>query len=150
MLFPATAELPAVEVRKLVLNVEEIWHDNGPRLAVPLLRGSVAAAVKNPYAGGYVENIQPMMEALKPLGREMAVRLVAALGRRSDLRRPVTEQTAVDRASDHLGEHLHRTGGLAVTRARKRPGSPDAGAGARPGVRLTLEPLELGQHDVGR
>ena len=80
MLFPATAELPAVEVRKLVLNVEEIWHDNGPRLAVPLLRGSVAAAVKNPYAGGYVENIQPMMEALKPLGREMAVRLAAALG----------------------------------------------------------------------
>ena len=80
MLFPATAELPAVEVRKLVLNVEEVWHDNGPRLAVPLLRGSVAAAVKNPYAGGYVENIQPMMEALKPLGREMAVRLVAALG----------------------------------------------------------------------
>jgi len=80
MLFPATAELPAVEVRKLVLNVEEVWHDNGPRLAVPLLRGSVAAAVKNPYAGGYVPNIQPMMEALKPLGREMAVRLVAALG----------------------------------------------------------------------
>jgi len=36
--------------------------------------------VRNPYAGRYVEDIQPMMEALKPLGREMAARLVEALG----------------------------------------------------------------------
>ena len=36
--------------------------------------------VRNPYAGGYVEDIQPMMEALKPLGRAMAARLVEALG----------------------------------------------------------------------
>jgi hypothetical protein len=80
MLFPATAELPAVDVRKLVCTVEDIWHDNGPRLKAPLQRGSVAAVVRNPYAGRYVEEIQPMMEALKPLGRAMAVRLVEALG----------------------------------------------------------------------
>ena len=80
MLFPASAELPAVDVRKLVCSVEDIWHDNGPRLAAPLQRGSVAAVVKNPYAGRYVEDIQPMMEALKPLGRAMAARLVEALG----------------------------------------------------------------------
>jgi hypothetical protein len=80
MRFPATAELPAVDVRKLVLSVEDVWHDNGPRLDAPLRRGSVAAVVRNPYAGAYVESIQPMMDALKPLGREMAVRLVDALG----------------------------------------------------------------------
>ena len=71
---------PEVAVRKLVLSVEEVWHDNGPPLATPLLRGSAAAVLKNPYAGRYVEDIVPMMEALKPLGREMAARLVAALG----------------------------------------------------------------------
>lgn len=80
MLYPATAELPSVDVRKLVLAVEDVWHDNGPRLAAPRQRGSVAAVIRNPYAGAYVEDIVPMMEALKPLGREMAVRLVAALG----------------------------------------------------------------------
>jgi len=80
MLIPATPALPAVDVRKLVVSVEDVWHDHGPRLAVPLRRGSAAAVVKNPYAGSYVEDIQPMMEALKPLGREMAVRLIAALG----------------------------------------------------------------------
>jgi len=80
MLIPATAELPEIDVRKLVVSVEDVWHDNGPRLAKPLRRGSCAAVVKNPYAGRYVEDIVPMMEALKPLGREMASRLVAALG----------------------------------------------------------------------
>ena len=80
MLFPATSELPAVDVRKLVCTVEDVWHDNGPRLNAPRQRGSLAAVVRNPYAGRYVEDIQPMMEALKPLGREMAQRLVAALG----------------------------------------------------------------------
>ncbi len=80
MLISATPELPEVNVRKLVLNVEDVWHDNGPRLAQPLRRGSLAAVLRNPYAGRYVADIQPMMEALKPLGREMAARLVEALG----------------------------------------------------------------------
>ena len=71
---------PEVAVRKLVLAVEEVRHDNGPPLPVPLLRGSAAAVLRNPYAGRYVADIQPMMEALKPLGREMAARLVEALG----------------------------------------------------------------------
>ena len=76
---PATPT-PEVAVRKLVLSVEEVRHDNGPPLVTPLLRGSAAAVLKNPYAGRYVADIVPMMEALKPLGREMAARLVAALG----------------------------------------------------------------------
>lgn len=80
MLIAATSALPEVDVRKLVVSVEDVWHDNGPRLEVPLQRGTAAAAVRNPYAGRYVEDIQPMMEALKPLGREMARRLVGALG----------------------------------------------------------------------
>lgn len=80
MIFPAANGLPAVDVRKLVLHVEDVWHDGGPRNATPLQRGSLSALVKNPYAGRYVEDIQPMMEALKPLGREMADRLIRALG----------------------------------------------------------------------
>jgi hypothetical protein len=36
--------------------------------------------IHNPYAGRYVADIMPMMEALKGLGLEMARRLVALLG----------------------------------------------------------------------
>ncbi|MBL8838383.1 MAG: amino acid synthesis family protein [Alphaproteobacteria bacterium] len=69
-----------IEVRKFVTTVEEIFHEFGPRPAVPLKMGAVAAVIKNPYAGRYEPNIMPMMDALKPLGLEMSKRLIVALG----------------------------------------------------------------------
>ena len=67
-------------VRKIHVQVEEIRHDGGPPPAKPQLRGAIAAVISNPYAGRHVEDITPMMEALKPLGIELTRRLVAALG----------------------------------------------------------------------
>jgi len=72
--------MPAVEVRKKVVTVEEIFHEGGPQADKPLLRGTIMAVVKNPYAGAYVENITPFMEDLEPLGVQLAEELVAALG----------------------------------------------------------------------
>jgi len=72
--------MPEPEIRKLSLALEEIWQEGGPRAAVPLRRGAVLAAISNPFAGRYVENIQPFMADLKPLGLMMATRLLAALG----------------------------------------------------------------------
>jgi hypothetical protein len=69
-----------VKVRKFVLHVEEALHEFGPPADPPQLKGYVAAVTANPYAGRYVENLMPLMEALKPLGVEMAKRLMAALG----------------------------------------------------------------------
>ena len=72
--------MPDVVVRKLVVQVEEIFHEGGPVRAEPVKRGTVMAVVANPYACRYVEDIQPFMEDLKPLGVEMATKLLAALG----------------------------------------------------------------------
>jgi hypothetical protein len=69
-----------VKVRKFVLHVEEALHEFGPPADPPQLKGYIAAVTANPYAGRYVENLMPLMEALKPLGIEMAKRLMAALG----------------------------------------------------------------------
>jgi Amino acid synthesis len=69
-----------VEVRKLATVAEEVFHEGGPVPARPLRQGAVLAVIGNPYAGGYVEDILPLMEALKPLALEMARRLLAALG----------------------------------------------------------------------
>lgn len=69
-----------IEVRKYVTIVEEIFHEGGPPPERPLRRGALLAVIRNPYAGRYVEDILPMMDALKPLGLEMARRLAAALG----------------------------------------------------------------------
>jgi hypothetical protein len=72
--------MPEVKVRKFLVSVEEIHHEGGPVAQVPPRRGSVLAVIENPYAGAYHESIQPFMEDLKPLGIEMARKLLAALG----------------------------------------------------------------------
>jgi len=69
-----------VQVRKFLLLVEETLHDGGPRADNPPRRAAICAVIRNPYAGKYVEDILPLMEALKPLGMEMARSLVDALG----------------------------------------------------------------------
>ncbi len=72
--------MPDVKVRKFLVSVEEIHHEGGPAVAVPPKRGAVLAVIENPYAGAYHENILPFMEDLKPLGLQMARKLLDALG----------------------------------------------------------------------
>lgn len=72
--------MPEVKIRKMATMVEEVFHEGGPRANTPHKRGSIMAVIENPYAGRYVEDIQPFMEDLKPLGLQMAQALVEALG----------------------------------------------------------------------
>lgn len=77
---PPTGALPPVDVRKICTVIEDSFHDGGAPLAAPHRKAAVVAVIRNPYAGRYVEVIEPFMEALKPLGLQMARRLVDALG----------------------------------------------------------------------
>ncbi|TGQ90963.1 amino acid synthesis family protein [Mesorhizobium sp. M8A.F.Ca.ET.208.01.1.1] len=72
--------MPAVVVRKFLVQVEEIFHEGGPLAARPPKRGAIVAVIANPFAGRYVEEITGFMEDLKPLGLDMARRLIAAMG----------------------------------------------------------------------
>jgi hypothetical protein len=69
-----------VAVRKFVVSVDEIFHESGPVAETPARRGAILAVIENPFAGGYVEDLMPFMDELKPLGLEMARRLLEALG----------------------------------------------------------------------
>jgi hypothetical protein len=69
-----------IAVRKFVILVDEIFHEGGPAAQVPLKRAATMAVIANPFAGRYVEEISAFMDMLKPLGLEMARRLVDALG----------------------------------------------------------------------
>lgn len=66
--------------RKIITVSEEIWHEGGAPVAEPLLRVAALAVIDNPYSGGYTEDIMPFMEDLKPLGLDLARRLVSFLG----------------------------------------------------------------------
>jgi hypothetical protein len=70
----------APQLRKIVVQLETVHHDGGPRLVQPLLRGICAAVIANPHAGRYVPDLTDWMESLRPLALELAQRLVAALG----------------------------------------------------------------------
>jgi Amino acid synthesis len=69
-----------IDIRKFHSTVEDIFHEGGPRSERVHKRAAVLAVIHNPFAGKYVADITPMMEALNPLGVEMAERLVALLG----------------------------------------------------------------------
>ena len=68
-----------IEVRRILSHVEDIHHEFGPVAAAPLRRGAIAVVLTNPFAGRYEPNIVAMMEALNPLGVDMARRLRAAM-----------------------------------------------------------------------
>ena len=70
----------SVDVRKIVVSVEEVRHDGGPPLSAPIRKGWVAAVIRNPFAGRYEPELQAYMDELKPLGLDCSTRLLAALG----------------------------------------------------------------------
>jgi hypothetical protein len=72
--------MPDIIVRKFATAVEEIFHEGGPVSDTPPRRAAILAVIANPFAGRYVEDIQPFMDDLKPLGLIMAKRLLATLG----------------------------------------------------------------------
>lgn len=72
--------MPELSIRKIATALEEIHHEGGPAAATPLLRGAAMAVIENPFAGRYVPDIQAFMEDLKPLGLDLAQRLLRLLG----------------------------------------------------------------------
>lgn len=68
-----------IEIRRILTQVEDIFHEFGPPPAAPLRRGAVAAVLTNPFAGRFEADLQPMMAALNPVGLQMARTLLAAL-----------------------------------------------------------------------
>jgi Amino acid synthesis len=72
--------MPEVIIRKRLVCVEDIFHEGGPVAATPLRRGAILTAIRNPFAGRYVEDIAGFMKDLEPLGLDMARELLKALG----------------------------------------------------------------------
>lgn len=69
-----------IQIRKIAVFVEDVWHDGGKPVARPLRKGAVAAVVANPHAGRFVEDLNDWVQALEGLGEILAPRLLDALG----------------------------------------------------------------------
>lgn len=73
-----------IEIRRVFTQVETIYHEFGPAPERPQMRGAVGAVLKNPYAGRYEPDILPLMNALTPVGLDIAKHLLAAMQLETD------------------------------------------------------------------
>lgn len=112
-----------IEIRRIRTQVEDVFHEFGPRGARPQRRGVLAVVLANPFAGRYEPDIAPMMDAMKPLGVELAQRLLAAMKVE-----PAAIQSygkggvvGVDGESEH-GHLWHVPGGYAMRELLERHG----------------------------
>lgn len=71
--------MSTIAIRRVVSTRDEIYHEGGAPRSEPLLVGTIAVALENPYAGSYFDDILPFMEELKELGKDLAGRLVELL-----------------------------------------------------------------------
>ncbi len=69
-----------LDIRRTYTFVEERRAEAGRRADPPLRKVAAVAVIGNPYAGRYVEDLSPMVDASAELGRILAEMAVGALG----------------------------------------------------------------------
>ncbi|MDH4104420.1 MAG: amino acid synthesis family protein, partial [Thermoleophilia bacterium] len=69
-----------MEIRKLVVQVEETYAEVGRPARQPSVKVVAAAVVGNPLAGGYFEDLSELEALGAEVGAVLAERAVAALG----------------------------------------------------------------------
>jgi amino acid synthesis protein len=70
-----------LDIRKIVFTRETAYSELARAAAQPVTRVAAAAVVRNPFAGRYVEDLEPLFEAGAELGEKLMGELVALLGR---------------------------------------------------------------------
>jgi hypothetical protein len=70
----------SVKIRKLVTIVDETLTEMGREVTPPVRRAAALAVIENPFAGRYVEDLTPLVEAGAELGALLSQKAVAALG----------------------------------------------------------------------
>ena len=70
----------AAQIRKLIVQVDEIHREMGRAIDPPTRRALAMAVIRNPYAGRYVESLDELIAIGEELGALLGQRCVQALG----------------------------------------------------------------------
>jgi hypothetical protein len=106
-----------INVRKKMLSVETICHDNGPVPAIPLKIGVSAIVIKNPYAGQYVEDLTEFRSGLYDIADCMAEELTQALGGASKVETYGKGAIVGVNSEIEFGALWHEPSGMALRKA---------------------------------
>ena len=129
-----------VMVRKVKLDVEEVFHEGGPRLSAPLRIAVATAVVANPYAGKYVEDLLPFMQDLRALGAELSEQLIHTLGGAKHVQAYGKGAIVGEDGELEHGAVWHEAGGWAMREALGNPKAivPAAKTIGGPGCRVMI------------
>lgn len=67
-------------IRKIVTVVEETLMEGGRDVSPPTRRAAAIAVIENPFAGKFVDNLDPLVAVGEELGELLATKAVTALG----------------------------------------------------------------------
>ena len=129
-----------VTVRKVKLDIEEVFHEGGPRASLPLRIAVATAVVANPYAGKYVEDLLPFMQELRALGAELSEQLIHALGGAKNVQAYGKGAIVGEDGELEHGAVWHEAGGWAMREALGNPKAivPAAKTIGGPGCRVMI------------
>jgi hypothetical protein len=68
------------KIRRIVVQIDEVWVENGQPVSPPVRRALAMAVIENPFAGRYVEDLGALMTVGQELGALLGQRCVQALG----------------------------------------------------------------------
>ena len=68
------------KIRRIVVQIDEVWVENGQPVSPPVRRALAMAGIENPFAGRYVEDLDALMTVGQELGALLGQRCVQALG----------------------------------------------------------------------
>ncbi len=69
-----------LDIRKIVVQVEEVHKEMAQSVSPPSRKVTVAAVIKNPFAGKYVDNVEPLYDLGAEISGLLTERGVQALG----------------------------------------------------------------------
>ena len=143
-----TAAMKA-EIRKLVVQVDEIRREMGRDITPPTRRALAMAVITNPYAGAYAENLDALIAIGEELGGLLGDKCVQALGIAPGQAQSYGKAAIVGEAGEleHAAAILHPKLGTPLRKAVEKGAALVPSAKKQGGVGTAID-VPLGHKDA--
>lgn len=141
--------MTAPSIRKIVVVVEETYREMGQPITPATRKAAAAAVIENPFAGLYVEDLEPLMTVGEALGELLGERAVAALGVQPSQIESYGKAAIVGEAGEleHAAAILHPRLGAPLRRAVEKGAALVPSAKKMGGVGTPID-VPLGHKDA--
>ena len=136
-------------IRKIVTVVEETLMEGGRDVSPPTRRAAAIAVIENPFAGRFVDNLDPLVVVGEELGELLATKAVAALGLEGARAQSYGKAAAVGENGEleHAAAILHPKMGAPVRKVLGKGAALIPSSKKRGGLGTVLD-IPLGHKDA--